>query len=233
MKETIRRAGEVRGLPVRCQQQLNSYAMAAADAGVGVLALAQPAAAEIIYTPSHHSIGDRHGYRLDFTGGGRTDLTIQNEYHFFTTCGSSFRSEKLAANMAGSNEVVYNVFGAVAMKPGMRIGPKDAFRGDLEAMARLSGGSRSSSVSGSWINVKNRYLGVKFKIHGKMHYGWARLSVQIKFPLAITATLTGYAYETIPNKPIIAGKTKGLDVITMEPGSLGRLAQGSAGRLGK
>jgi hypothetical protein len=52
-----------------------------------------------------------------------------------------------------------------------------------------------------------------------------------KWPL--NATLTGYAYETVPNKPIIAGKTKGPDVITLEPGSLGRLAQGSPGHLGK
>jgi len=35
----------------------------------------------------------------------------------------------------------------------------------------------------------------------------------------IRATLTGYAYETIPNKPIIAGKTKG-------PATLERLALG-------
>ena len=46
-------------------------------------------------------------------------------------------------------------------------------------------------------------------------------------------TLTGYAYETVPNKPIIAGKTKGPDVITAQPGGLGRLAQGSVGRVGK
>jgi hypothetical protein len=39
-------------------------------------------------------------------------------------------------------------------------------------------------------------------------------------------TLTGYAYETIPGKPIIAGETKGPDVITMQPGSPGRLALG-------
>jgi hypothetical protein len=31
---------------------------------------------------------------------------------------------------------------------------------------------------------------------------------------SIVATLTGYAYETIPNKPIVAGATKGSDVIT-------------------
>jgi hypothetical protein len=42
--------------------------------------------------------------------------------------------------------------------------------------------------------------------------------------------LTGYAYETIPNKAIIAGKIKGPDVVTVQsdtaPGSLGRLALG-------
>jgi hypothetical protein len=45
----------------------------------------------------------------------------------------------------------------------------------------------------------------------------------------IQATLTGYAYETIPNKPIITGKIKGPDVITLEPATLGRLAQGASG----
>jgi hypothetical protein len=39
----------------------------------------------------------------------------------------------------------------------------------------------------------------------------------------IAATRTGYAYETIPNKPIITGKTKGPDVITLDPARLGHL----------
>jgi hypothetical protein len=46
----------------------------------------------------------------------------------------------------------------------------------------------------------------------------------------VTSLLTGYAYETIPNKPIAAGKTKGSDIVTVQPdagqGSLGRLALG-------
>jgi hypothetical protein len=42
----------------------------------------------------------------------------------------------------------------------------------------------------------------------------------------LTATSTGYAYESVPNKPIVAGKTKGPDVITVLPGSLGQLAAG-------
>jgi len=45
----------------------------------------------------------------------------------------------------------------------------------------------------------------------------------------ITATLTGYAYESVPGKPIITGKTKGPDVATVQPASLGHLAAGASG----
>jgi len=87
--------------------------------------------------------------------------------------------------------------------------------------------------------VNNRYLGVKFEIKGQTHFGWARLNVQVQLPLTITATLTGYAYETIPNKPIMAGKTKGPDDVMVgepdavrimpppEPATLGILARGA------
>ena len=99
-----------------------------------------------------------------------------------------------------------------------------------------------SGHGGNWINVTNQYLGLKFEINGKTHYGWARLSVQAVY-YTITATLTGYAYETIPNKPIIAGRTKGPDEIssieqptsapfisaTLEPAGLGLLAMGAPG----
>ena len=75
------------------------------------------------------------------------------------------------------------------------------------------------------MNVYDRYLGIMFQIKGKPHYGWARLNVSGGGG-SLGGVLTGYAYETIPNKPIIAGKTKGPDVITVEPATLGRLALG-------
>jgi hypothetical protein len=75
--------------------------------------------------------------------------------------------------------------------------------------------------------TQNRYLGMKFMINGEAHYGWARFSVTVN--VFLEATLTGYAYETIPNKPIITGKTNGPDVVAAEPASLGRLAQGASG----
>ena len=103
-------------------------------------------------------------------------------------------------------------------------------------------------AGGNWARVTNRYLGLKFKINEKTHYGWARLSVQISSDYRqITATLTGYAYETIAGKSIKAGQTKGpaddstnqdfgpgasiTNPIpdTPQPASLGMLALGAQG----
>jgi len=71
----------------------------------------------------------------------------------------------------------------------------------------------------------------------KIHYGWVRLNSR---SASYTATVTGYAYETILGKPIIADKTKGPDESgieeaipaalnnnTLQPASLGLLAAGS------
>jgi len=88
--------------------------------------------------------------------------------------------------------------------------------------------------SGQWLYTKSRYLGLKFVIKGEIHYGWARATVsrtsKRRGDNSITATLTGYAYETVSNKPIITGKTKGPEVNTMPldvmPHTLGRLAAG-------
>jgi hypothetical protein len=80
-------------------------------------------------------------------------------------------------------------------------------------MAQATQRNGKSYLRDPWANngkgVKNHYLGLRFAINGKVHYGWARLTVSVSN--GIYATLTGYAYETIPNKSIIAGATKGPD----------------------
>ncbi len=47
-------------------------------------------------------------------------------FAFLHTC---WRFQSLIANLAGSNQAVRNVSGAVAMKPGMPIGSKSFFAG--------------------------------------------------------------------------------------------------------
>jgi len=66
----------------------------------------------------------------------------------------------------------------------------------------------NGSCNGPWSKAKNRYLGLEFVIGDKVHFGRARLNVSCQ-GTDVLATLTGYAYETVPNKAIKAGQTKG------------------------
>jgi hypothetical protein len=198
-------------------QRLNSYALvaSAAGVGVGVLALAPPAGARIIYTAAHVLISSNTYYDLDLNNDGTPEVQLRNR-------ASSLYSFLYANSMNDARvRGPKRVGTASALTDGIRIGA------DNEHFKRqhyfMFATSHRGNEYGNWGNVSNRYLGVRFKIKGATHYGWARLSVKVE-PYKITATLTGYAYETIPNKPIIAGKTHCKDEAT-----LGRLAQGASG----
>jgi hypothetical protein len=197
------------------QHRLNSYAIVAGAAGVGLLACAQPSEAEIVYTRIDRVIKQGDTYKLDLNRDGIVDFIIQDTFHKSCGTNSCVSTVTLEVKAPSSNGVVYNYFGAAAMKPGRVIGPRRHFAPGLPNMA--ADGYKHFLPFGNWINVNNRYLGLQFAIHGKTHYGWARLSVQIQPDvLQVTATLTGYAYETIPGRPIIAGRTKGPDVESSE-----------------
>jgi len=223
-------------------RQLNMYALAASAAGVSLLALARPVEAKIVYTPAHVIIGKpfpldlNHDGIVDFYllhGGGpasRGSLLacqslLTNTFSIFCA-GNVPNAFRGTVSMGGD-------FGA-ALRSGAKIQPGDRFFRATQQFP-LGGyttfGKFSLHWFGPWMNggrgVKNRYLGLKFKVKGQFHFGWARLTVTTTRN-NFTATLTGYAYETIPGKAIIAGKTKGPDVIAAEPGSLGALAAGAA-----
>jgi hypothetical protein len=221
--------------------QLNSYALAASAAGVGALALAQPAEAKIVYTPAHvvlHARTNTH-YNLDVNHDRITDYVL---FHTYSSLG---KSSAVGIDNGKGNQVEGNLGTryayAYALKAGAKIGPSAHFTSMVGNMAFIN---EQGSFVGHWANngngLKNRYLGFEFAIKGETHYGWARASVS-KFPFAVT--LTGYAYETIPNKPIIAGKTHGAEDIDPGPGAsltnpipdipqpatLGALAMGAPG----
>lgn len=212
-------------LPESIQRQLNMYALAASTAGVGLLALALPAKAEIVYTPAHHRIPKGGSYKLDLNHDGVTDFTFTDT---FQTLTSTFRSNLSVRPVAGNGAEGWTGFRpyASALKLGAGIGPAHYFPG--KQMASVNVGPAAVYYVGSWVNVKNRYLGLRFKIKGQTHYGWARLSVIVQNH-SVVGTLTGYAYETIAGKPIKAGQTKEEEenAATIQPGSLGHLARGA------
>jgi hypothetical protein len=214
-------------------QRLNSYALAASAAGVGVLALAQPAEGKIVYTKAHVTIGygGVQSYNLNLNHVGATDFIIHTGS---AGDGGEFYLSAFPSKRGGGNGIEFKdrTDSAAALYRGASIGSKGNFNTCCFAVLVNVSYSRSQT-SGHWVNVQNRYLGLKLQIKGKAHFGWVRMSVTLDLnpPCCpqITAKLTGYAYETIPNKPIIAGKTHGKDVITVDPATLGALAAGANG----
>ena len=142
--------------------------------------------------------------------------------------------------------------GAAALPAGAKIADGEKFQVPGSAAFMVgrvfySGSNTVQRWNGPWANggkgTNNRYLGFKFKIDGQFHYGWARLSVALSAHSRYTATITGYAYETIANKGITAGQTSGTAEVgvvdsavpsvderaSFRPASLGMLGLGAAG----
>jgi hypothetical protein len=231
-------------LPASIQQQLTMYAIAAGAAGVGLLALAQPAEAKIVYTPADVKITKFH---LDLDHDGVDDFLLQTSTKFVSQTSETFRLNVSPSNR--QNDVWGKGNYASALRAGVRVGAGFPQGGIVMVSDVYKINSFYTKFHGPWANggkgVKNRYLGLKFLVKGKHHFGWARLNVAINLYGQITATLTGYAYETTVGKSIKAGQTHsaaddsayedlGVSMTspvpdTPQPASLGMLAMGAPG----
>jgi hypothetical protein len=185
-------------LSSRLEKNLAAYMATASAAGMGVLATVQPAQAKVVFTPANVTIAENSQYALDLNHDGVNDFTFS---HF-----AYGNWDHLYATGQDANHIFGNG-SASALRFGVPIGPNGHFS-HFGLMAKSGAISGSMETTGKWLNVQNHYLGLQFSINGRTHYGWARLTVT----KGIVGTLTGYAYETIPNKRILAGQTSGPDV---------------------
>jgi len=219
-------------------RHLDCYALAATAAGVGLLALTAPAEAKIVYTKIHQAIGPNGIYDLDLNHDGTVDFLIQRSTYCHSSSCAGFQKSLFAQGALGNG--VMGVVGsrwpyASALKSGAEIGPRQrvGITGELLIVAKDQDFS-TIYTWGQWVNVKNRYLGLKFKIKGEFHYGWARLNAATGGG-KITTALTGYAYETVANRPLRAGQTQeisanqdaGATSGTAPDATLGALARGT------
>jgi hypothetical protein len=223
-------------------RQLNAYAQMATAAGVSLLALAATSEARVVYTETNQVTQDGFPIYIDLNHDGIKDFLVRTSFYQGSSgleIGLSAAGYRNANNrVAGARFSTgggYFVSAAYALPAGARIGPKGNFSvgSPFMALEVFDGVGSTDSDFGAWAGggkgVTDRYLGLKFVIDGEIHYGWARFSVTLGHERQfddVTGTLTGYAYETVPGKPIIAGQITGPDVITVQPETLGGLALG-------
>lgn len=231
-------------------RELGQYSLAAAIAGVSMLALADPAAAEVVVTRKTIPIPMGHvGMPLPV----KVSMANNGVDNFLFSLGSYQSSLRVDRGLGvGGESPTDGVLGtslfygnASALVRGAKIGPTDGgthfFGQFIGLMAASTSRSGIRSLRGNWARLhKSHYLGVRFQINGENHYGWIRLTVttnpQVGGPV-MTATISGYAYETIANKPISAGTAASAmsegqvlgEIQGREGASLGMLALGADG----
>jgi hypothetical protein len=216
------------------EARLFAYALAAGAAAT----LTSAANAEIVYTQVYRSVHGIDGHNssiyIDLDNDGVRDFLL-NEY--LSTSGGN--GEIGAYPLTPSNKIVATIVhcgggchfaGTAAMESGSMIGTGARFLASANRMAS----SYECHQAGPWAHKIGRYLGLEFHENGKPLFGWARINVG---PCGMA--LTGYAYETVPGKSILAGQTQEGDGLFKNnsdtnsdgrsPATLGLLAQGASG----
>jgi hypothetical protein len=216
-------------------RRLKLYSLAAAAAGVSVLALAQPLEGEVIVTRKAIQLHEGIPVSVDLNNDGLADFKFS-----FTTYFSSGHYKyhaKLAMKGLTKGKVVGRKISdfrgpyASALAAGANIGPAAHFsssKGQITISREIQYGS-VLGYYGYWHDAPNRFLGVKFQIKGQTHYGWIRLN----FSFGGTTQINGWAYETVANKKITAGQTadsaEEAPLAKKGEPSLGMLALGAEG----
>jgi hypothetical protein len=216
-------------------RQLGLYSIAAAAAGVSLLALTQPAAGEVVVTKK--TIPVLELTFLDINHDGVNDFIFNNYFSF----GSADLTVTGAIPGLGGAFVLGQSAYASPLMRGANIGPAAHFSPSSTSVGVERGfhvGYPNEKLYGPWGgNPKNRYLGVRFWIDGQIHYGWILFTMLTQPVGAWAPTITAYAYETEPNKPILAGTAEKPTAEVQLPeniqnqggASLGMLAAGTHG----
>lgn len=260
MKE-VRQKREPARLTGKLDANLLTYAIAATAAGVGMIAL--PAAeASVVATPANISVPHGGGLiQFDINRDGQMDFGLSwgsrgpvapghHRKTCSTNCPPPFDSQLTVVPAQAANEVWQNgskagffgssIYCAAALAPGRRVGPAAKFTPGNKGLFWYYANFATNQSACRWgqKGPRDSYMGVKFlDTGGNLHYGWVRVSIG-----GGSVTITGYAYETTPNRGITTGVTHGPvpdarmmgpeDMVapgTPAPASLGMLALGAPG----
>ena len=218
--------------PRSFERRISLYSVAAAATSVGVLALCQPAESSVVI--KNVNIPVTGGMTLDLNHDGVPDLT----FNTFYTAPYYATASYITVNPAKGGGIVAKSGYASALLRSARVGPSANFgTGSLSTLLMEGRGcdAKSCVLNGKWSgNHPNRFLGVKFLIKGKVHYGWVRVTLNSGADVRMSATITEYGYETIANRAVKAGLASN-NIRNREPSethagpSLGHLAAGADG----
>jgi len=172
-----------------------------------------------VFTPSNAVFQGLGKFDIDLDNDGSADFSILARWTIYDT--SNMIQALFAYGDRPSHQIVAGGADALPLGKKAHIGPERHFR----AFTLME----TPFYRGVWQSAKSRCLGVRFLINGEVHYGWIGFREVRAFP--VSTSMYGWAYETQPDTPILAGDTgTGAPVdSSINPTSLEILAAGHTG----
>lgn len=163
--------------------------------------------AQMVYTDVNPDDTTSQGtYNLDLNNDGTTDFEITHSI-ITIICNGPKANRYIRVTPLGTNQVSsYSVNNATKMALNANIDASVLTWNDsanqLMAYRTHSLACTPAYSGGQWLSAVDGYLGLKLNSGGNTYYGWARLNTSD----ANSFTIIDYAYNSIPNQPILAGE---------------------------
>ena len=170
---------------------------ASAVAGVGAVLVPPPAEAAIVYSGvQNKEVTVAKDQKVDIDGDGIFEFTFKmnSTYSYFT------QTLSLSAN--GTAEVIKSNNNPARLSSNYVISSQREFSPPLNDYLAVYSGTYGTT--GNFPNKPAGYLGVKFKVDGKIKYGWIQYKTENN---GSKGTIIDWAYEDTPGKAIKAGDT--------------------------
>jgi hypothetical protein len=164
--------------------------------------------AQIVYTDVNPDITSTGTYNLDLNNDGITDFIIAHTTSTAThqPCGTR-TSNFIKITPQGSNAIISSGNFPVKLSNGSTINSSSLTWNNTANQVLTESFwniiTCQSYIISEWYSVVDGYLGFKLILNNNTYYGWARLNTTA----ASTFTIQDYAFNSIPNQPILAGET--------------------------
>jgi hypothetical protein len=183
--------------------------------------------AQIIYTDvnpdstfvfyTRHPGSVYKNYNLDLNNDGNNDYTLTASASS-TNTNPSYNGRRIIASPLNGNAVKDTLVNSDTVSIPLQFNALIDINLSLNQSWQTSGWNilkdttwyswPGSGVSGSglWNNLSDYYLGLRLLQSGQTYYGWVRLRVDVSGG-PDSLIIQDYAYNSIPNQPILAGQT--------------------------
>jgi hypothetical protein len=235
-------------------KRLSAYALAAGAAGISLLSASTAAEARVIHEQINFPLYGNQTYDFNPAHQSGTPFFFVGTFLFFSSL-TFWNRAFFQPNSAGASAVLSAGGLPAELAGGSVIGPRDnwgkgASYGMLFTYGPYGGGTQSHHRGNFG---KPGFVGFRFTVSGKQHYGWVRLRFSIHLGPSgtkqTTTEIVDCAFETTPGKSIRAGQTKespdqvsnltpyqgntphsrAASLVSRRPASLGMLAVGASG----